>query len=131
MKRAGCQCGPLKDCGVPGSPADMCETDGQGNCFEWIVGDLGLYEKRPEEIESSTTRFLLTKDFIVDEPGLLAAAGVRKGDRLVSVHKYPIANPRNIKAITGWKFKNKTLKIGYARHGVVFVGTMENPKGKN
>jgi membrane-associated protease RseP (regulator of RpoE activity) len=107
----------------------MCECDGQGGCSEWIVGMPGLWDIPEDErlaaIEASTTKFILTKDFVVEEPGLLAAAGVQKGDRIVSVGKYPIANPRNLKAITGWEFPAKTIKVGFVRGGVLIVNSMD------
>lgn len=108
----------------------MCETDGQGGCTDWIVGDFNLYEKTAAEIESSSTRFLVDQNNVLVEVGLLATFGLRVGDRLITVGKSNMANPKGRKRILEWNFDAPMLKVVFMRKDDFHARTMENPKGK-
>jgi hypothetical protein len=134
MKRSGCRCGPLNDCGEPGGPGDMCECDGQGNCTHWIVGDFNLFNKTAAEIEASTTRFLLDENFAFVEVGLFAAAGLQIGDTLSAVVDAHLslrpADSDERFDILNCRFTDDVVKVIYERGGKTRIGELKNPKAR-
>lgn len=147
MKRSGVDCGPLKDCGNP-NPLAMCETDGQGNCSEWIQGDMGIMEKFDAlsaddfhlAMEASTTRFFgkENKDgnLVLEHVGMLKAAGLVKGDVLTGVVEvvkgetstYTMESHQE--KILSWPFESGLLNIKFKRAGLSHSASMKNPAGK-
>jgi hypothetical protein len=142
MKRAGCRCGPFNDCNVS-SIGSMCETDGNGNCSEWIVGDFNLWHLTGDELqaafEASTTKFYGTwvkendaiKGLKLIEVGMLAEAGLTKGDILSAIIEDRDArvmeNPDDHLPILTWQFVEPELRIVYQRLGSTRMGIMKNP----
>src|SRR5688572_4375930 len=112
-----------------GSPTTWCS--GQHPCIGGDVGDLGIMDKTPEQIEASTTKFVLDKDDKLLEVGILADAGAKVGDILEGIfttHKnYSMSKDADRQFILGWQFKEKILSVALERNGTKLQGTMKNP----
>jgi type II secretory pathway component PulC len=71
---------------------------------------------------------------VLEEVGLLAAAGLQKGDILTGVDELHTGQYASFKDsaqhILKWLFESQDLAITFSRKGVAFIGEMENPKSK-
>jgi hypothetical protein len=138
MKRYGCKCGPLNDCGDPAGPGWMCETFGPGACSEWPVGDFVDWSLPQDELqaalEASTTKFYGSFDknggIVLEEVGMLAAAGLKQGDTLLAVEGFRLANQFDRRTILTWQFNGKKVAVTFVRKGRMHAANMDNPKGK-
>lgn len=134
MKRYQCRCGPLNDCGEFAGPGWACECDGQGHCTDWGVGGFDGGDLTGDQLqaafEASTTKFFLDQNNVLAEVGLLAAFGLKVGDRLVTVGKSNMANPKGRARILAWDFSAPQLKVVFMRDDEFHSATVENPKRK-
>jgi hypothetical protein len=115
-----------------GSPTSWCS--GQHPCIGGDVGDLGIMDKTPEQIEASTTKFVLDKDDKLLEVGMLKEAGLRVGDTLTGLFTVgeptiEMSNEDDRKRILTWKVKKPLVSVLYRRDGISLSGTMKNPRG--
>ena len=157
------KCGVLNRC-VGGPPTSACE-DGENWCSSWQVGDEGLmaaFESlTPDEfqahMEASTTKFYgryHAKGLTIEEPGMLAASGLQKGDILTGVVELRDQASRRISYtltdaveqsgtavgtytmkhrrddILTWQMKAKTVAVVYERDGKALSGIMDNLAAK-
>jgi hypothetical protein len=113
-------------------PTNWCS--GQQPCTGGGVGDLRILLKTPKEIEASETKFwgTWTKDGALKliGCGMLAAAGLRPGDVLMSVQGFKLANRFDRKTILTWQFKEELIRVVYLRENRLHTSAMDNPKGK-
>lgn len=143
MKRYGCRCGPNNDCNVLAGAGWMCETDGQGNCSEWAVGDFAVWHLTGDELQTalelSKTKFYGKFNdaghLVLEEVGMLADAGLQKGDVLISVLENENAGvwhsmKYNAENILTWQFTAKELLVIYRREGKGDSSVMKNPAYK-
>jgi hypothetical protein len=136
MKRYKVRCGPNNDCTEPGGVGDACECDGSGNCTDWIVGffnEQGLTgDALQTAFEASTDKFLglLTKDgnLKLGEVGILAKAGLRSGDELVSIQGFTFKDASHRSRILNWQFETAGISIVYIRNDKQLTAMMGNPK---
>lgn len=124
-----------------GWPGWSCECDGV-NCSEWPVGDFGVWHLTGDELqkalEASTTKFWGKYNgaglLVLEEVGMLANAGLQKGDALFSIFEgrksFLMEDDGDHEAILTWQFTRPKVVVNYIRNGELLTGTMANPAYK-
>jgi hypothetical protein len=114
-----------------GPPTSWCS--GQHPCIGGDVGDLGIMQKSPEEIEASTTKFVLDKDDKLLEVGMLADAGLMAGDTLTGLYLVgsdvlEMSKEEERIRILTWDFDRPLINVLFERKGLSHTATLKNPK---
>ncbi len=114
-----CECNTaLGMCGS-GPKTRYCESF-PGGCTGGDVGDLGILEKTPEEIEKSMTKFYGQRDYdgnlVLEGVGWLAAAGLRKGDVLLGADHLRYSDETERQQILTCQFAAPDLRLVF-RYG--------------
>lgn len=116
-----------------GPNTSWCENYPQGGCTGGDLGDLNIDNLTPDEIAASTTKFYGTRDrdgnLTLQEPGFLAAAGIRKGDTLIGVNALNYADDKERQDILRCCFTNPRLLIRFRYGGATLTHeqAIDNP----
>jgi hypothetical protein len=116
-----------------GEPTQYCEPFYPNGCRGGDVGLFNIESLKPEEIEASTAKFYGTRDpdgnLLLEEPGFLAKAGLRRGDTLLGINSLSYSDEKDRQEILHCRFTRSHLLIHFRYNGGKLDQnqTIENP----